>query len=401
MSKTRYGLSTLIGESITGLPSPIFFDPHYPILQNKPPVTLITGSPGSGKTFLAEILAGHSSVMNKLTFAIDPKGDFQSLKNLEKAGEINKTTVWSVFSDLDTEEVNEENFGMLDPLNLTDNLDDNVAATADVIASLVKKVTHKQSNVLLPVIRDVAESRSPSLANVVQMLKQHPDDEVRNLGLELDIPCRMSIAKLIVADKQQESPFDFNTGLMIISLLGLSLPDSETKESEYTYKERLSAVVMRLLTQLVLESMKKQPKRILKTLFVDEAWVVFGNKSGKSLIDQAALLGRSLNMATVLATQSPRHISVAGDEDGGSTLDTTISTRFAFRNDSDLDNRINRKAMRLPENDGWEEIFPKFKAGQCMMRDCNGNLAIIHTMTSDKWAKAFDTNPAAAQKKSK
>lgn len=399
MGKIKYGLSALIGESITGLPAPIFFDPHYPILKNKPPVTLITGSPGSGKTFTAEILAGQSSVMNKVTFVIDPKGDFISLKKLERAGEINKTTVWSVFSNEDNEEVSEENFGMLDPLNLTDSRDDNVALTADVIASLVKEISHKQSNVLLPVIRDVAESRSPSLAKVIQMLKQHPDDEVRNLGLELDIPCRMSIAKLIVADKQQENPFDFNTGLMIISLLGLTLPDSETKESEYSYKERLSAVVMRLLTQLVLESMKKQPKRVLKTLFVDEAWVVFGNKSGKSLIDQAALLGRSLNMATILATQSPRHISADGEEDGGSTLDTTISTRFAFRNDSDLDNRINRKAMRLPENDGWEDIFPNFQTGQCMMRDCNGNLAIIHTMTSPEWAEAFDTNPSASLKK--
>lgn len=402
MSKRKFGLSSFIGESVTGLPAPIFFDPHYPILQNKPPVTLITGSPGSGKTFTAEILAAQSSVMNKLTFIIDPKGDFIALKKLEKEGLINKTTVWSIFSNEDTEEVSEENYGMLDPFYLTDNRDDNVAIAVDVITSLVPEITARQSNQLLPIVRDVAEGYNPSLNKVVRELQKSQDDEIRNLGLVLDLPLKMSIAKLIISENRAENPFDFTQGLMVLSLLGLSLPDSDTPESDYSQKERLSAVIMRLLTQLVLESMKKQPKSILKSLFVDEAWVVFGNKSGRSLIDQAALLGRSLNMATILATQSPRHISSGSEESqGGSTLDTTISTRFAFRNDSDADNRINRKAMRLPENDGWEDIFPQFTTGQCMMRDCQGNLAIIHTMTSKEWTEAFDNNPSASLKKKK
>lgn len=404
MAKMKYGLSTFIGESITGLPSPIFFDPHYPILINKPPVTLITGSPGSGKTFSGEVMCAQSSVMNKTTFVIDPKGDFIALKKLEQAKEINKTTVWSIFSNETTPdgevEVNEENFGMLDPLTLTDNRDDNVALTADVIISLVKHVTHKQQNSLLPIIRDAAESNNPSMQKVIHMLQSNPDDEVRALGLELDVPCRMSIAKLIVSDQVTKSTFTFDKGLMIISLLGLELPSSETPESDYSYKERLSTVVMRLITQLVLEAMKKLPKRIQKTLFIDEAWVVFGSKSGRSLINQAALLGRSLNMATILATQSPRHIA-ENDGSGSSTLDTTISTRFAFRNDSERDNEINRKAMKLPENDGWEDIFPQFEPGQCMMRDCRGNLAIIHIITSDLWTEMFDTNPSADLKKLK
>ena len=158
---------------------------------------------------------------------------------------------------------------------------------------------------------------------------------------------------------------------------------------------------MQLLTQLILESMKTKPKKILKTLFIDEAWVVFGNKAGKRLIDAVALLGRSLNMATILATQSPAHLISGEEDDKRSSLDTTISTRFAFRNDSDSDNAINRKAMRLPENDGWEEVFPMFGTGQCMMKDCTGQISIIHTMTSSAWAEAFNTNPFANKNKTK
>lgn len=401
MSKEKtFGMSTFIGRTIFGLSAPVFFDPHYPISLNKPPVTLITGSPGSGKTFTAEILAGHSSVMNKLTYVIDPKGDFISLKKLERTGQINKTTIWSIFTNEDNSEISEENFGMLDPFYLTENMKDNVLIVVDVITSLMGKITQKQSLALLPIIQDVADLEQPSLAKVVRELQRNQDDEIRSLGSKLGLTLDTSVAKLIVADKKAaENPFANSEGLMIVSLLGLNLPASGTKEEDYTNTERLAAVIMQLLTQLILESMKTKPTRVLKTLFIDEAWVVFGNKAGKRLIDSVALLGRSLNMATILATQSPSHLQSLEDGEATSTLDMTISTRFAFRNDSESDNAINRKAMRLPENDGWEDVFPMFNTGQCMMKDCTGQISIIHTMTSQEWEEAFNTNPFASKSK--
>lgn len=398
MNKNEFGQSLFIGHSITGLPTPIFFDPHYAISLNLPPVTLITGSPGSGKTFAASILAGHSSVLNKLTFVIDPKGDFLALKKLEREGYLNRIEVWSVFSNEDQDEVAEENFGILDPLTLTSSIDDNIAITSDVIHSMVPGVTMRQSNALIPIIQDVANSRTPSLEKVIQMLQSNRDEEIRNLGISLGVPARLSISKLLVSDKKKRNPFDMKTGTMVISMMGLELPDSNKPKEEHSHKERVSAIIMRLITQLVLEAMKNKPKRILKTLFVDEAWVVFGDNAGKSMIEQAGLLGRSLNMATILATQSPSHIAEPNSE-GRSSLDTTISTRFAFRNNSDIDNAATRIAMKLPENEGWEGLFPALSVGQCMMRDCTGSLAIIHTMTSQDWADAFNTNPSASLKK--
>ena len=401
-NEQSFGISTFIGKTVFGLSAPVFFDPHYPISLNKPPVTLITGSPGSGKTFTAEILAGHSSVMNKLTYVIDPKGDFISLKKLERAGQINKTTIWSIFTNEDNAEINEDNYGMLDPFYLTKNMKDNVLIVIDVVTALMGEITTKQSLALLPIVQDVADLENPSLAKVVMELQRNQDDEIRSLGSKLGLTLDTSVAKLIVADKKAtENPFANSEGLMIISLLGLSLPDAGTKEKDYTSTERLAAVIMQLLTQLILESMKTKPKKILKTLFIDEAWVVFGNKAGKRLIDAVALLGSSLNMATILATQSPAHLISGEEGDKRSSLDTTISTRFAFRNDSDSDNAINRKAMRLPENDGWEEVFPMFGTGQCMMKDCTGQISIIHTMTSSVWTEAFNTNPFANKNKTK
>lgn len=41
--------SMFIGETSRGVPQPVLFDTHSQIFNNRPPVTLITGSPGSGK----------------------------------------------------------------------------------------------------------------------------------------------------------------------------------------------------------------------------------------------------------------------------------------------------------------------------------------------------------------
>lgn len=393
-----YGMSTLLGESETSLAAPVFFDPHYPILINKPPVTLITGSPGSGKTFSALIMAAQSSVLGKLTFCLDPKGDFIALKKLEDAGVLQDVNIWSIFSDIDGSQINESNYGLLDPLQLTNDRAENIALTVDTIKALVQNVSNKQSTSLIPIVQDVAESSDPSLSRVVRKLQQSQDDDIRALGLQLDVPMNMAISKLLVntGAPNTENIFTRRKGLTVINLMGLNLPSSDSDEKAYSVDERLSTVIMRLITLLVLDAMKSLPKKILKTLFIDEAWVVFGNAAGAAMIDQAALLGRSLNMATILATQSPTHIASRKDAEGRSSLDTTISTRLAFRNDSLMDNALTRKSLRLPDtqDNGWEDLFTKLDTGQCVFKDCRGGLAIIHTIAPDSWARAFDTNPA-------
>lgn len=400
----QFGMSTFIGVTLTGLPQPVCFDPHYPIALNRPPVTLITGDPGSGKTFLASEIAAQASVMGKTTFILDPKGDMLVLKKLEKNGEINKVNVWSIFTNEDNAEVSDDNVGLLDPLSLLSNREDNVSLTTDVISSLVKNITTKQSNALLPIIRDVAESSRPTLKSVVRILQGSPDDEVRNLGTQLSVPLGNSISKLLVGNGHDESyvnPFIKADGCTVISLMGLSLPSAHESVANYSSEERLSTVIMRLLTQLILEAMRRQAKRIQKLLIIDEAWVVFGNRSGRDLIEKTALLGRSLNMSILLATQSPQHLILEGETSGSSTLDTTISTRFAFRNSSDKDNKINCNSMKLPADGGWESVFTKFEPGMCMMRDCQGGLAIMQVTTNASWEKAFNTNPNASLDKMK
>lgn len=378
-----------IGETATGLPTPVFYDPHYAIRINKPPVTLITGSPGSGKTVASLLLASHSGILNKTTFILDPKGDFLSLKLLQDAGEIENVKVWAVFEDVEEGIVSEGNIGMLDPTKLTEDPNENASLTMQTINTLVRDMGGKQRNALIPIIQDVVSSKNPSLNSIRMILARSRDPEISTLAQELSLALSLPAGKLLVSSTLTPKRLRLENGVTVASLLGLSLPSSNKSEESYLEKERLSVAIMRLLTHLVLDIMKKSPKTLNKTLFIDEAWTVFNNDSGRNLINEVALLGRSLNMAVVLATQSPSHIK----SEDGKNLDMTISTRLAFRNTSDEDNKETIQAMSLPRGVGYEGVLKSLDNGRCLMKDSQEQFAFVDITLPNGWLNIFDTTP--------
>lgn len=389
MSK-EYSMSMPIGETATGLPTPVFYDPHYAIRINRPPVTLVTGSPGSGKTVASLLLTSHCALLNKITFILDPKGDFLALKLLEDAGFVENIHIWSIFESMETGEVKESNVGMLDPTRLTDDPNENASLTLETISTLAKSLSINQRNALIPIIQDVVESPSPSMNAIRMTLARSQDAEISTLSHELSMALSMPAGKLLSATNKTVARLKLDEGVVVASLMGLSLPASNKREESYLEKERLSVAIIRLLTHLVLNVMKKVPKQVNKVLVIDEAWAVFNNESGRNLIDEVSLLGRSLNMAVILATQSPAHVQ---GEEGGANLDTTISTRFAFRNTSDTDNKITTQAMDLPKDSGYEGIFKKLNNGQCLMKDSQDQFAFIDILLPEGWLEIFNTTP--------
>lgn len=393
--KTVYSMSTFIGETMIGLPSPVFIDIHYPILINQPPVTLITGQPGSGKTFLGLTLAAHSSALGKLTVILDPKGDFIALKNLEKHGYLKDVKIWSILNS--NNEINIQNIGMLDPLNLTEKVDENISTTMDAINSLVKGgLSASQTNLLQPLLRDEVKEAFPSLTNVIRKIKSEKDDEVRSLAYKLETILNLTIASLLLSStKVKNDPPNLDSGTIVVSLMGLDLPTPDKLESEYSNEERLSVVIMTLLTRMILTVLRKKPKTTFKSLFVDEAWVVFSSPAGRAMLTSVGLLGRSLNMATVLLTQSPTHIQTEKNE---SKLDTSISTRFVFSSRSMEDNSLNCANLGLPVGIGWEDEIKGLQTGECILKDCRESIAVMRVITDPFWAKAFNTKPEPEKK---
>lgn len=397
MARIKQGVSTFIGEQLSGVPYPVFFDTHFPIINNKPPGILVTGSPGSGKTWLLLLLCSHASLMGKTNVILDPKGDFIALKKLEREGILENIKVWNLAPQVDNKEsmVADENNGVLDPMTFFDNPDENVALAKSVITSLVGgTLTDVQSNYLVPVLKDVVASQSPSFNEVVSRLSRNQKEEIRTLGIQLNALSGLGLAKLLFTDrrKQKAQKVELIGGTTVINLMGLSLPVPGSNQKTWIENEKLSMTIMALITNFVTSAMLKDiSKEIFKMVTIDEAWSVMASQTGRDLINKVGLLGRSLNVALLLATQSPNHI----EKVDGVDISNTISVRFAFKNDSKNDNLTTVNSMNLPSGEGWEEIGLNLDTGQCLLHDSRKNTGVIQVSVPYEWQSMFDTNPLA------
>lgn len=397
MARIKQGVSTFIGEQLSGVPYPVFFDTHFPIINNKSPGILVTGSPGSGKTWLLLLLCSHASLMGKTNVILDPKGDFIALKKLEREGILENIKVWNLAPQVDNKEsmVADENNGVLDPMTFFDNPDENVALAKSVITSLVGgTLTDVQSNYLVPVLKDVVASQNPSFNEVVSRLSRNQKEEIRTLGIQLNALSGLGLAKLLFTDrrKQKAQKVELIGGTTVINLMGLSLPVPGSNQKTWTENEKLSMTIMALITNFVTSAMLKDiSKEIFKMVTIDEAWSVMASQTGRDLINKVGLLGRSLNVALLLATQSPNHI----EKVDGVDISNTISVRFAFKNDSKNDNLTTVNSMNLPSGEGWEEIGLNLDTGQCLLHDSRKNTGVIQVSVPYEWQSMFDTNPLA------
>ena len=74
--------STLIGVSLDGTQTPVFYDSHSSQANNGGNVTTFTGTQGSGKTMATEGVMVADGYKRKTVFGICPKGDLASIAEL-------------------------------------------------------------------------------------------------------------------------------------------------------------------------------------------------------------------------------------------------------------------------------------------------------------------------------
>lgn len=381
---TNYGLATCIGEITLGMPYPVFWDPHYASQCNLPPAALVTGGPGSGKTFFGMMCAAHSAILGKQTIVIDPKKDFIKLKLLEKNGHLSNVNIWSLMSG---EELSKENIGILDPTTFYKDYKANAALTVDVIQMLVGNLSDKQTTALYPIVSDVTNNpRTASMSKIVMALKSNRDTSINALGIMLESILNVKIAQLLVADKKiPKKELNIGKGTTVIDLSCIALPD-ENSTKAYTTQQKVSICIMFLITQLILDMIESSNKKIYKTLIIDEAWVIKTFPDGEAFINRINRLGRSLRTSPILLSQSPTHIN-------SKDLNTLISSRFAFKNKNLEDNKITIQSMSIPENEGWENKIAELEIGECLFQNAENKTNFIYIYVPDEWAAIFDTNP--------
>lgn len=393
--------SLIIGETLLGVNYPVVFDPFFPLQNDFAPVTLITGSPGSGKTFFTSILAAYANILKVFSFIIDYKGDFISLKRLEQQNILRDVKIWNV---LDGNEVSIDNYGALDPTSFTDDINENASITFDIIKTLVGDSVESHKATIMPILRDITEKPTASFLDVPKMLLRNTDKDIRGIGDSLRTYLDSPLGKLLTTyPKIEKKNIAETKGTVVINLMGLQLPTDNSDTSKHTASEKMSMIIMSLMTQLVLRHMRAIPKNIPKLLIIDEAWSVVSTPMGKGMVEQVGRLGRSLNMASILSSQSPRHFEKSKTSDQkseGAELEETISTRFAFRNTSRADCITTIRGMNLDDEETWAKIIHEdLQKGQAFMKDCLGGIGVVQILAMDGWHDLLDTNPIASKEK--
>lgn len=377
-AKYKYTTTNYIGETTQGVANPVFFDPHNAQRNNKPPISLITGAPGNGKTFFLQTLVAQSAIMGKTNIVADWKGDFLSLVNLQnEIGPVMPLPIGAGSLP-----------GTLDPFNMARTKNEMLTLCINLIDILVGGLTRDDQSVLSPIIQDVINSNThvPSMDQVTQACRSSQDPTARQLGGVLDLISKSKEARVCFDASGTHTPKLHHEGQTTVATLqGLELPN-KTPGAKNTEAQRLGQGVFYLLGEFVKRVLEDSKSRRPSLFAVDEAWALFSTPSGVELAKQFSLLGRSKNAASIFATQNYTHLA---DLD----LDNMISTHFAFGAEPDEAMNIVR-GMNLSENEGFDGAITNFNNGECLMRDWRKNYATLQISDwKTSWANAFETNP--------
>lgn len=375
MKDYRYSTSLYLGETTRGRACPVFFDLHTPIFNNEPPGCLITGAPGSGKTFLGLTLAAQSAILGKTTVILDPKGDFLSLIPLRE--DIGRFAVW---------DLSKGKPGLLDPFYMASSVEDKLTLAIDTIDIFVGGLERRELAVLSPIIKDIIASPNPSMLKVVDKLRSSEKEDAQHLGTQLELIRSMKFAKLCFAPGTGErASASVTKGLTVITLAGLPRPTA-ANVADMTRQERLGAGIMFLLTDFIRRIMNDDTSENPKTVIIDEAHAVIASAAGSRVISEIALLGRSRSLALLLITQNNSHLS-------NLNIENTISTRIAMKSDTKEAESI-IAAMNLPQHEGFEEIIVNLNKGEALMKDYLNRYATIQVSNwRPDWNEAFSSNP--------
>lgn len=371
--KYNYGPAMFLGTTTRGVEMPFFFDLHTSVFNSKPPGIVITGQPGSGKTYLSMCLATISAIMGKTTVIFDFKGDFLSLTNLED--QVGKVNLWNLGDPRQK--------GVLDPFRMSKDPGEQLDLALTLIEIFLGGITGAQRTALAPVVKDVIQGPNPSLGKVVHTLRESRRSEARDLGTSLDLISRLPFASLCFAPagKPLES-VTIGQGMTIIAAIGMEPP----KEGNTDNKSRLVTGILYLLTDFIRRIMLNDMSGNPKTLIIDEAWALLSIPAGAQVVKEVALLGRSKSVALVLSTQNDKHLEHLD-------IDSTVSTRFAFQSSPEEAERL-VKSMRLPEGEQFDDLILSLSQGECLVKDILGRYASVQISNwRQDWNEAFETNP--------
>jgi hypothetical protein len=368
---SRTGL--LIGHTLSGSRQPVLFDVTEGSRTSRPPAVLCTGTPGSGKTVTAQLLAYHAFVGGSQVVDLDPKGDHHLAEAIgEEHVEHVELTANGGFR------------GMLDPLRIAPE-DLRVELAHSFLTELLPSpVLPQWQTEIRAAVSTVVAAGGRSCGLVLEALERSGDD-ARQAARAIEVHAGSGLMQLGFADHARD---EFRLGerpVVSLRIDNLTLPSPGTPKADLTQEERSGRALLRLLAVQALHVASSDWSRH-KVLIVEELSQLASDAIGLALIQRIVRMCRSQNTTPILVTQVVEDVAA---------VDDLVGCFFAFGVETDAEARRVLSLLGMdPEDTGLRGQLRSFRRGRCLLRDYEGRISPIQVDLADgALLRTLDTTP--------
>ncbi|SFS08074.1 ATP-binding protein [Anaeromicropila populeti] len=346
----------------------VFLNLGRACLLNKSASSIFLGNLGVGKSFNTNLLVLLNVLYGGYGLIFDPKGERSHWKDELKILE-GLITIVTLSSESEFK-------GKLDPYNV---YKDDISSANELAINLLTelfqiKPTSDEYTAILEAVRRIEEgSEVPSMLKLSKVLDLFEQSDTlygtaKMLARRIRLQQEAGMAQLLFGDGSEEA-INLDNRLNILQIQNLKLPSPEVKKEDYSSEEKLSTVLMMVISHFAKKfALVKRP--VFKIIEFDEAWMLGKTQEGVKLYDFLTRTGRSLYTGCVFNSHSVLDIPTEG-------IKNTLSYKFCFQTNND------NEAKRMLEFMGMEDTMENRSSlkslgnGQCLFQDLSGRVGIL------------------------
>jgi hypothetical protein len=292
----------------------VFTNPLYASSQNETPALGIFGEPGSGKTFLASVMAIQAALAGLQTIFINPKpmDDLSGVARRVGGQVVNLSELTATG-------------GYFDPFRFAETPEKAATIAGEFILTAVGNrggvgaLTHNDEIALLNGLRQGAEAGARCVRDALAPL-QHTHPHVVEMIRQLTAFPLFSLGIGTVPMPAYKAD---KTLTLIQFDKDVSLPDPSTPAADYSILEKVSVAVVQLITRASMELLEAAQGGVL---VMDEAWMFLQSREGLQAVQRLGRLGRSQNILPIFCTQK-----VADLLEGDANMESFMSRVFVMK----------------------------------------------------------------------
>lgn len=389
-------IGTSIGQTLTPVPQMVPFDPFNALLRDRAPGFMLTGSSGSGKTYLMQVIALNLALRGVSLTYIDPKGDVVDRVDRFRLPDLIYSLTGRRPHIIDTADSPD---GILEPFRISDDPAESLHLALQVLEGLLGGDRSDSTEAALATaVNAESDDPDPTLSGVMQRLEsagEAGDPAAAALFQRLQMYRKMKYSRLLFGAKgRRAGQIGANGQVTFIVTRGLELPQENAGIKEMDVGQRLSSTILTLLARRATANLLTGDDDYPKALMVDESHVPMATRPGRKMIYSCIKMLRSKYGVVGLGSQELQDHVVA--ETGDEAILNNVTTYFGFRCQSAseagrvlqvLDSRLDST------NDVLREMITGQETGECFMRDLDNRVEQITTdYYLDSLKLAFETN---------